>query len=154
MAKWNKADRPDVTPDEMYEIAKMVADKTLSDDALAAKLRASDLILQFKYYDEERWPPGTVPQVTVDCTMDPVEITLGDSDKVPVIEMQMEAFTAHLFWMQKLHLMSAITSGQIKAKGPIPKAMRLLPVLKPFYANYRIVLTELGRDDLLNFPPD
>jgi len=68
--------------------------------------------------------------------------------------MSMEAFTAHLFWMQKLNLMSAITRGLIKAKGPIPKAMKLLPVLKPFYANYRETLAELGRQDLLNFPPD
>ena len=68
--------------------------------------------------------------------------------------MNMEAFTAHLFWMEKLNLMSAITRGQIKAKGPIPKAMRLLPMLKPFYKNYRIVLKDMGRDDLLNFPPD
>jgi hypothetical protein len=154
MAKWNKGDRPDVTPDQMYEIARMVADKTMQDEALAGKLRASNLILKFSYYDDERWPAGMVPQVTVDCTMDPVEITCGESDKVPVIEMTMAAFTAHLFWMQKLNLMSAITRGQIKAKGPIPKAMRLLPVLKPFYANYRVVLAELGRDDLLNFPPD
>ena len=154
MAKWNKADRPDVTPDEMYTIWRMVFERTLADEKLAAKLQSSKLILQFEYHDEERWGPDVVPKVTVDCTIDPLVIITGDTDLTPVILMTMEGFTAHLFWMQKLNLMAAITRGQIKAKGPIPKAMRLLPLLKPFYANYRIVLKELERDDLLAFPPD
>jgi len=68
--------------------------------------------------------------------------------------MTMEAFSAHLFWMEKLNVLNAITRGHIKTKGPIPKAMRLLPLLKPFYKNYRLVLAEVGRDDLLAFPPD
>jgi hypothetical protein len=154
IAKWNKADRPDVSPEEMYEIAEKVAQRTLGEEELARKLQASKLILQFKYSDEERWGPDVIPCVTVDCTVDPLVISTGDTDLDPTILMTMEAFTAHLFWMQKLNLMAAITRGQIKAKGPIPKAMRLLPMLKPFYKNYRIVLAELGRDDLLAFPPD
>lgn len=154
MPKWNKADRPDVTPDEMYLIAEKVCERTLSDPALAKKLRDSNLVLQFKYHDAERWGPDVVPMVTVDCAAEPVKIYTGECDIPPVIEMSMEAFTAHLFWMEKVNLMAAITRGQIKAKGPIPKAMRLLPLLKPFYRNYRLVLADLGRQDLLDFPPD
>jgi len=154
MAKWDKANRPEVSPEQMYEIARRVCEKTLSDSELSSKLRASNIIINFKYHDAERWGPDVVPEITVDCTKDPVEIYTGKCDLKPTIEMSMEAFTAHLFWMQKLNLMSAITRGLIKAKGPIPKAMKLLPVLKPFYANYRETLAELGRQDLLNFPPD
>ncbi|MBU4240628.1 MAG: SCP2 sterol-binding domain-containing protein [Actinobacteria bacterium] len=152
--KYDKADRPEMSPDEMFEVAKGVFDRTLADDKLAEKLKNSKLILCFKYHDEERWGSDVIPELTVDCIKDPVEITLGPCDIKPTITMTMEAFTAHLFWMQKLNLMSAITRGQIKAKGPIPKAMRLLPLLKPFYANYREQLKSMGRDDLLNFPPD
>ncbi|MFH1150729.1 MAG: SCP2 sterol-binding domain-containing protein [Actinomycetota bacterium] len=154
MAKYNREDRPEVTPEEMYEVARRVVDKTLTDPELAKKLGASNIILVFKYHDVERWGPDVIPELTVDCTVDPIEVTVGPCDKTATITMTMEAFTAHLFWMQKLQLMSAITRGQIKAKGPIPKAMRLLPLLKPFYANYRLVLEEMGRQDLLNFPPD
>lgn len=154
MAKYNKADRPHVSPDEMYEIAQHVCDLTFKDPEISKKLRKSSLIINFKYLDEERWGPDIMPEITVDCTKDPVDIILGPCDVKPNLEMSMEAFTAHLFWMQKLQLMSAITRGQIKAKGPISKAMRLLPILKPFYANYRQTLEDLGREDLLNFPPD
>ena len=154
MAKWNKADRPDVTPEEMYEIAERVTDLTFADESLVNKLRTSNMTLQFRFSDEERWGPDVVPKVTVDCTVEPLKITTGECDIDPTILMMMEAFTAHLFWMQKLNLMAAITRGQIKTKGPIPKVMRLLPMLKPFYKNYRIVLADMGRDDLLAFPPD
>lgn len=154
MAKYDKADRPDITPGEMYEIAGMVCEKTLSDPQMTHKFRATNLIINFKYYDEERWGPGVVPELTVDCTKDPIDLIVGPCDITPEISMSMEAFTAHLFWMQKLNLMSAITRGLIKAKGPIPKALKLLPMLKPFYANYRLTLEDLGRQDLLDFPPD
>jgi len=151
--KYNKADRPEISPDQMYDIAKNVVGLTFSDPTLAEKMQKSKLILRFEYHDVERWG-NTRPEITIDFLSDPLELYIGPCDLTPIIDMNMEAFTAHLFWMQKLNLMSAITRGQIKAKGPIPKAMRLLPMLKPFYANYRIVLKDMGRDDLLNFPPD
>lgn len=151
--KYDKADRPDMSPEEMYEVATKVFLRTIDDEELAKKLQKSNLILRFVYHDEERWGPDVKPELTIDCSKDPIEITTGPCDTKPMITMTMEAFTAHLFWMQELNLMAAITRGQIKAKGPIPKAMRLLPLLKPLYANYRVVLKDLGRDDLLDFPP-
>lgn len=151
--KYNKADRPDMSPDEMYTVAKNVFMRTMEDEQLAQKLQKSKLVLRFVYHDEERWGPDVKPELTIDCSRDPIEIHTGPCEVKPMITMTMEAFTAHLFWMEDLNLMAAITRGQIKAKGPIPKAMRLLPLLKPLYANYRIVLKEMGRDDLLNFPP-
>lgn len=154
MAKYNKADRPDITPDEMYQIAENVCELTLSDPVMNQKLLKSNLVLQFKYHDVERWGADVIPEITVVCTEDPIRIITGPNEVKPTIVMTMEAFSAHLFWMEKLQLMPAITRGHIKAKGPIPKAMRLLPMLKPFYKNYRIVLADMGRDDLLNFPPD
>ena len=151
--KYDKADRPDMSPEEMYEVATNVFMKTVEDKALAQKLQKSELILKFVYHDEERWGPDVKPELTIDCSKDPIEITTGPCDIKPMITMTMEAFTAHLFWMKELNLMAAITRGQIKAKGPIPKAMRLLPLLKPLYVNYRVVLKDMGREDLLNFPP-
>lgn len=154
MAKWNKADRPDVTPEEMYQIAEAACARTFSDPDITRKLVASNVVLQFKYHDYERWGQDVIPEITVVCTEEPIRLITGPNDVKPTLVMTMEAFTAHLFWMKKLQLMPAITRGQIKAKGPIPKAMRLLPLLKPFYTNYRVVLAEMGRDDLLSFPPD
>ena len=152
MAKYNVADRPEVSPEQMYEIATRVAEKTFADQALTDKLLKAGMLIQFKYYDAERWGKEIEAMLTVDCSVDRLEIITWSCDKKPNVEMSMEAYIAHLFWMQKLQLMSAITRGQMKVKGPIPKLMRLLPLMKPFYANYRLTLEELGRDDLLAWP--
>lgn len=154
MAKFNKEDRPDVTPEQMYEIATKVAERTLADPEISKKVREAGLIMRFEYHDEERWGPDIVPEITVDCTKEPIQIITGPCDLKPNLDMSMEAITAHLFWMQKLNLMTALTRRQVKAKGPIQKAMKLLPLLKFFHENYKAVLKELGRDDLLAFPPD
>lgn len=154
MAKIDMSKRPEVTPEQMYEIAETLTKKAFSDEKLTSKLQQSKLLITFKYHDEEMWGPDVVTQVTVDLGKDPVGIIMGPTDIQPTIEMSMDAITAHLFFMQKVNLMSAITRGQIKAKGPINKAMRLLPLLKPLYTAYRETLKELGREDLLNFPPD
>ena len=154
MAKYNVADRPEVSPEQMYEIATRVAEKTFADQALTDKLLKSGMLIQFKYYDAERWGKEIEAMLTVDCSGDRLEIITGPCEKKPDVEMSMEAYIAHLFWMQKLQLMSAITRGQMKVKGPIPKLMRLLPLMKPFYANYRLTLEDLGRADLLAWPAD
>lgn len=120
MAKYNKADRPDMSPDEMYEVAGRVFDKTFQDPKLVEKVMASKLTLRFKYYDEERWGPGVVPQITIDFNVAPLTVICGDCDIDPILEMSMEAFTAHLFWMQKLPLMAAITRGQGQGEGAHP----------------------------------
>jgi hypothetical protein len=153
MAKYNKADRPEISPEEMYTIAQTVCDATFSDPEISRKVAKSGLVLRFTYYDVERWGDDK-PEITMDFTREPITLHVGPCDLKPNIDMSMEAFTAHLFWMEKLNVMAAITRGRIKAKGPIPRAMRLLPMVKPFHANYRVALKEMGRDDLLNFPPD
>jgi hypothetical protein len=39
--------------------------------------------------------------------------------------------------------------GQIVAKGPITKILKLLPAVEPMYEMYPTILHEIGRDDLI-----
>lgn len=48
-----------------------------------------------------------------------------------------------------MNLMVALTRKQIVAKGPIPKIMKRLPVIKPAYAMYQNVLKEKGLEDVI-----
>ncbi|MFH1539708.1 MAG: hypothetical protein ABIH66_12195, partial [bacterium] len=40
------------------------------------------------------------------------------------------------------------------AKGPVPKVMKLLPIIKPSYGYYKETLEEFGLTELLNYPPE
>ncbi len=64
--------------------------------------------------------------------------------------MEMNSDVAHRFWLGKVNLMVALTKGDIKAKGPIPKIMKLLPIIRDAYAIYKDFLKEEGLEELVN----
>lgn len=149
-----KVERPSITTEQMYQIGRIFAERIFSNQDIAKKLRASNIIVSFKYYeDPDRWG-GEEPEVTVDLSVDPIKLYTGPCDKKPDVVMRMHADTAHRFWMQKVNLMVAVTKGEIRVKGSIPKVMKLLPVIKPSFAIYKEVLKELGYTELLNYPPE
>ena len=51
--------------------------------------------------------------------------------KTPVVTMKMAGDTVHRFWLKKVNIPKALALRQIKAKGPINKVLRILPLLKP-----------------------
>jgi hypothetical protein len=78
------------------------------------------------------------------------EVDLGDTDLEPEVVMSMEADTAHLFFLGKVNVTVALARGQIKAKGPVAKILKLVPLTKPIFPRYKAQLEQQGRDDLLN----
>jgi hypothetical protein len=51
--------------------------------------------------------------------------------KTPVVTMKMSLDTAHWFWLKKVNIPKALALRQIKAKGPVGKVLKILPLLKP-----------------------
>jgi putative sterol carrier protein len=62
--------------------------------------------------------------------------------------MTMESDTAHRFWLGKVNVTVALARGQIKAKGPVTKILKLIPLVRPAFPRYRAMLEEAGRADL------
>lgn len=106
---------------------------------MSNKLLESRLIVQFRYRD----PEGLV---TIDC-LDGKEmkIVVGQTLLKPVVEMTMKADVAHDFWLGKVNVPMALMMGKIVSKGPTPKALALLPVIKPAYDLYPKVLELKGK---------
>ena len=101
------------------------ADKAMSDSLLASKLA-----VRFNYRD----PSG---QMTIDSRDGKeMKIIAGQSDVKPDVEMDMKSDVAHEFWLGKVSVPMAILTGKIVAKGPVAKALALLPVIKPAFLIY------------------
>jgi hypothetical protein len=66
--------------------------------------------------------------------------------------MSMDADTAHRFWLGKVNVTVALARGQMKAKGPVAKILKLVPLVKPVFPRYRQMLVDAGRQDLLEAP--
>lgn len=104
---------------------------------IGGKLMSSKMVLKFVYSE----PALTI---TVDLSGPQAAITFNDAQKKPEVEMSMKADVAHRFWFGKVNLVIALARREMVAKGPIPKILKLLPIIKPAYELYPKYLQEKG----------
>ncbi len=129
--------------DELVRTMRQLWDGIKNDPSMADQLIRSKLIVQFRYRD----PEGVI---TIDCS-DGAELKIIDvvCDLKPTIEMSMKADVAHEFWMGRISVPVAILTGKIVSKGPTPKALALLPVIKPAFSLYSEILEKSGKASAL-----
>ncbi len=105
----------------------------VSDDKIGTKLKESKLIIKFNYRNPDL-------SITVNCALSNAPITYNDNETKPEVEMFMSADTAHKFWLGEINLVMALARRQMVVKGPIPRILKLLPVIKPGYKMYKSYL--------------
>jgi hypothetical protein len=86
---------------------------------------------------------------TLDFTKNPFTVSVNDDSIVPTTTFSLTGDTGHKFWHGKVNLAKALTTKAIVARGPIPKILKLLPVIKPLYKRYPAYLRERGWADLV-----
>jgi alcohol dehydrogenase len=127
----------------LYKVLGEFYDSLIHDPALGPKLHDSRLIVQFVYEE-----PSAV--ITIDASGEQVKMYLGDTyPGKPEVTMSMKADFAHQFWQGKVNIITALTRRQVKSKGNVPKAVKLLPILKPAYELYPRYLQEQGLEQLI-----
>ena len=129
---------------EVYDtIGKLFVDLS-NDDELAPKFRKANTIVQYNHRDPDS-------SITVRLKEDePADVDFGETEMEPEVVMNMEADTAHRFWLGQVNVTVALARGQIKASGPVAKILKLVPLTKPVYPRYKALLEAQGRDDLVN----
>jgi putative sterol carrier protein len=127
---------------EVYEYLGQLFLDLLADEELAPKFRAANTIVQYRYRNPES-------QITVKLIeAEEGQVDLGPTRLEPEVVMTMDADTAHRFWLGKVNVTVALARGQIKAKGPVAKILRLVPLTKPVFPRYKAQLQAAGRSDL------
>ena len=86
---------------------------------------------------------------TLDFTKNPFTVSVDNDSIMPTTTFSLTGDTGHRFWHGKVNLAKALTTKAIVARGPIPKILKLLPVIKPLYQRYPAYLKERGRADLV-----
>jgi putative sterol carrier protein len=128
--------------DEVHAYLGGIFDVATKKEGLADKLAASGVVLRIHYTD----PDSTI---TVDMPNKTVETGSGSAAE-PNVELFMTADTGNKFWLGKVNLSVAMARGTVRAKGPVPKLLKLIPAAKELFPEYQKMLTENGRDDLVN----
>lgn len=116
--------------EKMQTVLGGLFEKLLGDAEFGPKFVQSDITIKFNISDPnaELWvTPG-------DGTSG--EVIWGATDQKATVEMTLSGDTCHKFWLKEIAMPIALAKGLIKAKGPMPKILKLLPLLKPAYEAY------------------
>ncbi|MGD2269676.1 MAG: dehydrogenase E1 component subunit alpha/beta [Desulfobacterales bacterium] len=132
---------------ELVRILSALWDEIFSTPEITRKVADEKLIVKFRFTDFETDFFIDITGETPRYYWDPQDRTGFD------VEMILTSETNHQFWMQTLRVPMAIATRKIIAKGSVPKALKLIPALKPAFALYPPLLRSMGREDLLQKIP-
>lgn len=126
---------------EVYEYLGGVFRQGLADPELVAKLEPTGIVLRITY---------TEPDAVITVDMPGKELHEGPgAGPDPNVELFMTADTGNRFWLGKVVLPVALAKGHVRAKGPVTKLLKVLPLAKQLFGPYRERLAADGRTDLL-----
>ena len=129
--------------DEVYRLIGETVRELTFDDRLLDRFRELDGVLQLHYRDPDAL-------ITIDLRRDrEAAVEFGASELEPDVWLDADADLAHRFWLGEVNLTIALARGQMRARGPVRKLLKLLPLLRPRFAGYRERLLNAGRLDLL-----
>lgn len=128
---------------EVYQFIGGIFEEALADPEIGQKFADSGVILKVTH---------TEPDSVFTVDMPSKKVLYGDDARngpKPVVEMFMKADVGHRFWLGKVNISLALAKGQMRAKGPVPKILKLVPLAKSLFPRYRDLLIKAGRSDIV-----
>lgn len=123
--------------DQLKKILGGFFESLAADSQVGPKLLDSKLVLKFNYREPDA-------AITIDLRGEKAVITFDDAEKKPDVEMGMKADTAHKFWLGQVNLVIALARREMTARGPVPKILKMLPIIKPAYKLYPDYIKDKG----------
>jgi hypothetical protein len=128
---------------EVYQYTGGIFEDALADPEIGPKFAESGVILRVIH---------TEPDAVFTVDMPAGKVLYGDDARngpKPVVEMRMKADVGHRFWLGNVNISIALAKGEMRAKGPVPKILKLVPIAKSMFPRYREKLEKDGRTDML-----
>ncbi|HSV97604.1 MAG TPA: SCP2 sterol-binding domain-containing protein [Spirochaetota bacterium] len=113
--------------ESMLEILGGMFSIVLQDKEAGPKFKDAGVVIRFNITD----PDAILWVDTVN-----MQVLSGNQDIKANVEMDLSGDSCHEFWLKELKLPIALAKGKIKARGPMPTILKLLPLLKPAYDMY------------------
>jgi hypothetical protein len=128
--------------EDVYANLGRLFEDIIADDELGSLLRDTDTVVQYRM----RRPDS---QLTLRALRDDeLRVDFGVTELRPEVVLAMDADTAHRLWLGKVNVTVALARGQISARGPVAKILKLVPLVKPVRSRYEAQLQSSGREDL------
>jgi len=121
--------------DEVYKYVGGVFRAAAEHDEIGPKMAAADVNLQIYYSDPES-------SLTIRFQEPKLEVQEGGDDPDADIKLFMPADIADKYWRGEYNLAVGLAKGQVKAKGPVNKILKLVPLTKPLFPMYKDLVAE------------
>jgi putative sterol carrier protein len=128
--------------EDVYRHLGRLFEDIIADEDLSARFKAADTVVQIRM----RRPDSQLTLKTLEA--EDQQVDFGITELRPEVVLAMDADTAHRLWLGKVNVTVALARGQISARGPVAKILKLVPLVEPVRARYESSLQESGRDDL------
>ncbi len=119
---------------QVYALLGRLFESVVADDEIGPRLGRIDAVVQQQF----RRPDATVT-IKLVAGEDRAVIT-GLTDLRPDIVLVMDAATGHRVWIGELSVMTALSKGQIRARGPVAKILQLIDLIALVAPRYRAQL--------------
>jgi hypothetical protein len=126
--------------DEVYRYIGGIFEEGVKDPEIGQQLANSGVVLRLDYRDPEATILVDMPARTV--------VNGADRTAPATVVLSMKSDVAHRFWLGQVNLSMALAKGEMRAKGPVPQILKLIPVAKQLFPRYRTLLESAGRFDL------
>jgi hypothetical protein len=129
--------------EELYRYVGRLLEELSDDPDLGPRFRRANTIVQYRMTD----PEAVVTAKLIDG--EEGQVDCGHTALEPEVTLWLEADLAHRFWLGRVSPTKELARGRMKAKGPVAKILRLVPLARPGFDRYVERLRAEGRDDLL-----
>lgn len=114
--------------EKMYEVLGGLFKGLMENDEVRQKMLKAQITICFNISE----PAG---QIWLDHQGEG-DVICGKADLKADVTMDLSGDTCHHFWLKNISLPVAIAKRKVKTKGPLPKVLKLLPLLKPAHEAY------------------
>lgn len=120
--------------DEVYKYlgGVFIASK---DTEVGPKLAGADLDLTIYYSDPES-------KMVVSMRGDNIDVQLDAEKEDSEVKLFMPADIGDKYWRGEYNLAVGLAKGHVKAKGPVNKILKLVPLTKPLFPMYRELIAQ------------
>jgi putative sterol carrier protein len=121
--------------EEVYKYVGGVFREAAEHPEVGPQMAAADLDLQIYYSDPDS-------SLTIRFREPKLTVEEGGDDAKADVKLFMAADLANKYWRGEYNLAVGLAKGHVKAKGPVNKILKLVPLTKPLFPMYKQLVTE------------
>jgi hypothetical protein len=134
--------------EQLFEIYGYFLSRILQDEKVGLKMSKAKMIIRFIYTDPDC-------EITIDLKNPPSQpgsygtFYLGECDLRPDVWSKQSADHSHSFWHGFENPIASVAKGKIKQGGNVVAMLKLLPVVRPAFKMFPVILKEMGLEHLI-----